>query len=303
MRTPRMASRRRITPAGRAAAVLLLSLAAVRPAGAAAPAHVGRIPCLSGFVRDPDGRPVANGDLDVFDAAGVKVALADDNSDRDGFYSVCAAPGSYRVTFAPPPGTRLVGKELFDVDLRTSREMNVTLDTGSVFSGVVRLPDGGTLAAVDVDLDRQSGGRLFTPGDVTDAGGAYRVVVPDGVYRVRYSPPPAARWRAVQLDTVRIRGDRAQGIVLEPGVWLAGSVRAPSGSPLASVGIDVRRADGSRVFAAHNRTGADGGYRIVVPTGTFTLRFTWPATYRFVGREGSGFGGSGERDGASRPLH
>src|SRR5262245_56884455 len=121
--------------------------------------------CVSGFVRDEAGRPVVDGDLDFFDHdTGAKLSIHGDGTDVFGFYSVCVPPGLYKVTFAPPPGTKLLGKEFAQIDLRPEGglELDVVLDPGKVVAGVVRTAEGVPLGGVDVDVDRMSGGRVFT---------------------------------------------------------------------------------------------------------------------------------------------
>ena len=243
--------------------------------------------CLSGFVRDGAGRPVVEGDLDFFDYdTGVKLTTHGDGTDVFGFYSVCVPPGLYTVTFAPPPGSRLLGKEFAPIDLRPDRglELDVVLDPGTVVAGVVRTADGVPLGGVDVDVDRMSGGRVFTPNDRTDpATGAYAVVVPDGLYRFRFTPPRGAHWQGLQLDAMTVLGDRNLDVALEPGVLLYGHVSDPGGRPWSGVDLDLRRReDGVKVMLLNKSTGANGDYQTAVPPGTFEIRFVSPPGCRAV---------------------
>jgi len=246
-----------------------------------------RAACLSGFVRDRSGRPVPGGDLDFFDfETGSKISTSGDGTDVFGFYSVCVHPGVYRVTFAPPPGTRLLGNEFSHVDLSAAggREMDVVLDQGRVVTGAVRTADGVALGGVDVDVDRASGGRLFTPNDKSDAtSGAYAIVIPDGTYRFRFTPPRGAPWQGLQLDAVAITGDQTLDVNLQPGALLYGRLRDEVGRPQGSVELDLRRReDGTRVFLVNKSADSNGDYAVAVPRGAFEVRFVPPRGSRAV---------------------
>src|SRR3989304_5565287 len=90
------------------------------------PAHVrAQIPCLTGIVKDAMGNPVANVDLDFIDpVTGVKLVTPGDNTDATGFYNVCVLPGTYHVTFAPAPGSHLLGKRILNVDMSVGRVLD-----------------------------------------------------------------------------------------------------------------------------------------------------------------------------------
>lgn len=261
-----------------------MALAGAAPSGTEPQA----VPCLSGIVRDSNGRPVANGDLDFIDVVtGVKIITRGDNTDASGFYNVCVLPGVYHVTYAPPPGTRLMGKVVPNVDLTgdRGRELDVVLDFGTVVSGTVRTTGGAPLGGVDVDVDRLSGGRVFTPDDKSDAAGVFRVVVADGGYRLRFEPPPGARWQGLQVDSFIVSRDTTLEATLSAGVLLSGRVRAASsGAGLDQVDVDLRWRDtGIKIFVANNSTDVQGEYVVAVPLGDFDVRFVPPAGSRFVG--------------------
>ena len=252
------------------------------------------IPCLSGFVRDPNGAPVVGGDLDfILPATGVKLITPGDNTDASGFYSVCVLPGIYNVTYAPPPGTRLMGKVMPNVDLTANigKELDVTLAFGTVVSGMVTDTLGTPIGDVDVDVDQVTGGRVFTPDDDSNpATGAYRVVVPDGLYRMRFEPPLGSRWRGVQFDSVSVAGDAVLDAELLQGLILNGRVQDTGGAPIFDIEVDLRdHSTGAKVFVANNSTDASGDYAVAVPAGTFQLRFSPPRGSRFVAETIDGF--------------
>ena len=263
-----------------------LTAAVALLAGALAPAAAAQIPCLSGFVRDSGGGPVVAGDLDFFDSTtGVKLNTPGDNTDGFGFYNVCVLQGIYDVTFAPPPGTRLLGKRFNGIDLRSGGMLlDVVLGTGLVLSGrVTDVTVGTPVVGVDVDVDRVNGNRIFTPDDKTNLAGDYRVVVPAGLYRVRFDPPPGGRLRGIQIDSVSIAGDTIVDMTLPQGVLLSGRVRDALGVDLQSVEVDLRDANkGTKIFVSNNETDVGGNYSVAVPTGLFRLRFIPPLGSPFV---------------------
>jgi protocatechuate 3,4-dioxygenase beta subunit len=252
----------------------------------AQPESAQSIPCLSGFVRDSNGTPVVGADLDFINAQGIKLVTRNDDTDAFGFYQVCVLPGIYQVTFAPPLGTRLTGKQVFGVDLtgNVGKEMNVTLDFGTVVSGTVSNPDSGGIGGVDVDVDRLSGGRVFTPdGDSETVTGKYRVVVPNADYRIRFAPLPGVRWRGFQIDSVAVRADTVINVLFVEGALLSGRVTDEFGNGLPAVDVDLRdRGTGDEIFIANNATDDQGEYIVAVPTGDFHLRFVPPPGSRFV---------------------
>jgi hypothetical protein len=254
-----------------------LVLAIVLVGGLAAPAPSGAIPCLSGFVRGPDGAPVANADLDFNNSiTGERLVTPGDNTDADGFYSVCVLPGVYDVAWAPPPGTRLLGHRRLAVDLTTEPglELEVVFAEGLVVTGQVWDLDGNPVPGVDIDVDRIEGGRLYTPGDNTDATGAYRIVVPEGTHRFRFEPPRGSRLRGAEVDSVEVALDRSLYLVLEPGILLAGRVTDPSGTGAGDVDIEFRDArTGAKVFLANNATNAAGDYVVAAEAGFYDLRY------------------------------
>jgi len=254
---------------------LVFALLLVQPAGA--------IPCLSGFVRDGAGNLVAGGDLDFnISATGQRIVTPGDNTDATGFYTVCVLPNVYDVAFAPPDGTRLMGKLVPGVDLTADigRELDVVLDIGIVVSGTARDAAGVIVGNVDVDVDRVEGGRLYTPGDDTDPlTGIYRVVIPNGRHRLRFEPPPGSRLRGVEIDSVVVAGDMTIDVDLEEGVLLEGRVVDELGAGVPEVDIDFRYlATGEKLFVANNGTDALGNYTVAAPGGEFELRYTPPRT-------------------------
>lgn len=253
---------------------------------------VARTACVSGFVLDGSGNPLAKVDLDFFDAVtGVKLVFPpgfNDNTNILGAYSICVLPGLYIITFDPPDSTHYLGSRVFNVDLTANQNLilpNIVLGTGLAVSGVVRDSRGATIGAVDIDVDSIGGGRVFTPNDDTKLiTGAYWIVVPPGKYRIRYDPPPGAgRLRGYKIDSITITNDTTINVTLADGMLLSGFVTDRTGSGIFGVEIDLREdSTGKKVFISNNETNNIGFYNVAVPTGTFDLRFAPPSGSRFV---------------------
>lgn len=291
----------RARSARRPAAALLLALGILLPWSDSADAsRLLPIPCLSGFVTDAGGNPVDDADLDFTDSfTGQRLVTPGDNTDESGFYNVCVLPGTYDVSFAPPAGSRLMGKLVPMVPLTADPglELDVQLEFGTVVSGLVSGSDGLPVGDVDVDVDRVGGGRIYTPDDNSDlVTGAWRVVVPDDLYRFRFEPPLGSRWRGAEVDSVLVDGDTPLDVTLVEGVLLSGHVTATDADAFAGVDIDLRRSDtGAKVFLANNTTDVDGHYVVAAPTGAFELRFEPPRGSRYVAALVSGYEVAGDQ--------
>lgn len=248
--------------------------------------------CVSGFVIDASGNPVAKVDLDFIVAAtGVKLAFPtgfNDNTSDLGAYSICVLPGVYIITFDPPDSTHYLGSRVFNVDLTDNQDIilpNIVLGTGVAVSGVVRDSRGAAVGAVDIDVDSLGGGRVFTPNDDTKlTTGAYWIVVPPGKFRVRYDPPPVSgRLRGYKIDSISITRDTIINVTLSDGALLNGIVTDRTGNGIFGVDIDLREdSTGKKIYVSNNETDSTGFYNVAVPAGIFDLRFAPPSGSRFV---------------------
>jgi len=246
---------------------------------ATAAEHAWAIPCLSGFVRDRGGAVVADADLDfTVSATGVRIVTPGDNTDDAGFYNVCVLPGVYDVSFAPPPGTRLMGRLLPAVDLTDDAgvELDVVLDAGFVVTGTIT-GGGAPVFDVDVDVEAAAGGRVYTPDDNSDAAGVYRVVVPGGLHRFRFEPPLGSRYMGVEIDSVDTSTDVTLDVTLTEGFLVGGRISDGTGAGVSGVDVDLRRRDtGAKIYLANNSTDLQGDYVVAMPGGEFELRYVPP---------------------------
>ena len=250
--------------------------------------------CLSGYVRDGNGVPVANVDLDFIDATtGEKLVTPSDNTDITGYYSVCVLPGVYHVAFAPRRGSRLLGTQIFDLDLRDnqSRQRDIVLETGIVVSGRVTDSLGAPVGDIDLDLDRLSGGRVYTGDDNSSpVDGSFWIVVPADSYRLRFDPLPGSGWRGLQIDTFVVAKDTVYDAVMHRGFNMIGDIRDSVGNGIPNVDFELKvETTGEKIFVSDNTTNVNGHYEVVVPAGTFELRLVPLAASKIVGSSHPGF--------------
>jgi len=239
-----------------------------------------------GFVTDPAGNPVPDADLDFDNAiTGERIPTPGDNTDPSGFYALWVPNGIYNISYAPPPGTHLLGYQIFDVSLSGSDvQIDVVLNLGKVLSGNASA-NGLPLANVDLDADHLvTGQRIYTPNDATDSLGNYWIVVPAGEYRIRYQPPAGSRWLPIQLDTVSILTDRVLDVTFSEGWVLNGHVTDGFSAGIDSIAVDLRdMATGAKIYLTNNESDSTGWYNVAVPPGLFQLRYVPPLGSRYVG--------------------
>ena len=246
---------------------------------------VAQVPCLSGFVRDENGNPVIDVDLDFDNAVtGQRIYTPNDNTDEFGFYRVCILAGTYHISFGPPVGVNLLGRRFFYYQLNQSEALDVTLPFGKIIRGTVRDSLGQPIAGVDFDVDSLGAGRVYTPNDNTDSSGGYWLVTPEGHFRVRLTPPAGSRFREVEIDSIYISGDTTIDFQMSTGHILSGVISGAGGAGLDSITVDIRdHYTGEKIFVPNNETDSLGNYRVVLPTGTFTVRYRPPYGSRYAG--------------------
>jgi hypothetical protein len=248
-----------------------------------------QIPCISGFVYDTDGNPVVDADLDFDDVVtGERIYTPGDNTDEFGFYRVCVLPGTYNISFAPPPYTHLLGRIFYNVTFSVNQdiELNVTLDGGVTLSGVITDSGGNPVGDVDMDADALSTGtRIFTPNDNSDTlTGQYWIVLPPDNYRIRYQPLRGTGLRGIQIDSLPVFEDTSINMVLEEGSLLSGMISNSSGSGLDQISVDLRvTGTGEKIYLANNKSDSTGYYIVAAPDGVFEFRFEPPFESRYVG--------------------
>ncbi len=223
---------------------------------------------LAMTVRGPHGSPVEGVDIDVdrLSPAG-RVFTPGDNSNSNGFVDVVAPAGALEVTVGPNPSTRFLSR-ILSVNLSADTVLpDVILAAGFWLSGTVLGP--GVVSGADIDVsDTFTGARIPTENDDTDAGGQFLVVVPSGSFNLEVQPRIATRRAGVRLLKIDVAADVNVGTVMVPaGFLVSGLVANPNGRPWIGIDMDAFDSGDGEIPAIQDRTGEDGRYAIVVPSG------------------------------------
>jgi Big-like domain-containing protein/IPT/TIG domain-containing protein len=104
-----------------------------------------------------------------------------------------------------------------------------------------------------------------------NAEGFYKVEVPEGVFDVRFDPPPGT-YEATTVHKVEVTGSRTLNVILTAAeaIHLTGTIHDAGGEPVAGVGFALGGPNGS----AFSASAADGSYDLAVVPGTYKLTVT-----------------------------
>jgi hypothetical protein len=238
---------------------------------------------LGGRTLQTNGIPAANVDVDVVDVGtGQEVPLQGDNTNAFGTFNISVPSTPIEVQFKTDNVLPTLAPIALQLDLNGNASLgDVTLEPGFFLEGTVERTSGQAVVGADLDVrDGASGVQLFTPGDNTDSGGDFSVVVAAGTYDVEICPNPANGLVATEIVMLSIVGDTDVGtIVLQNGVTLSGTITDGQGAPVQNADVDVRfSASGVAVVLCSDNSNASGAYSVIVPTGTFDVTFSPPGS-------------------------
>lgn len=236
---------------------------------------------VTGRAVNPFGAGVAGVNLDVLDAAGNLLTIPNDSTDLLGNFTLAVPSGALTLRFDTSP---VVGQTLAPKQLELAVAGNIALGDvplaqGYVLSGFAKRTNLTGVLDVDLDVyDTATGVKLYTPNDNSQSTGSFFVVVPAGTFDVRFCPPFSALLVAREIAALHVVANTNLGdVILQPGVVLSGTVQAFNGLKYAGVDVDLKvSATGASVILCDDNTTAIGTYQVVVPTGTFDVRFTPP---------------------------
>lgn len=152
-------------------------------------------------------------------------------------------------------------------------------------SGVVRNEAASGVANVDIDLiEFCTGQNVFLVNDKTLSSGAYSVVVNEGTYDIRFTPPSGSTLAAAEIERVVISSNMDFGVTtLYAGHLVSGVVRNTSGTGLVGVDLDfINLATGRKIYVPNDLTTTGGNYSVRVRSGTYDVEFRPPATTSYV---------------------
>lgn len=231
---------------------------------------------VSGTVVGPTFAPVVDADLDFEDlATGNTIFTPRDNTDGAGLFNTAVAAGAYDIVIAPPTGSGLAWKAVYDVAVSANLALGtVQLQNGYAVTGTVRDESAVPMVGSDLDATEVATGReLPMPNDNTNGSGAFSLLVPATTVDVSAFPPAGVAKAAAVIRDVVVTGPLALGaITLPTGFSVSGNVRA-GGVPVADADVDAFDLnDGSRWYPVpHGRSDAAGAYATRLPGGAFLL--------------------------------
>ncbi len=236
---------------------------------------------ISGQLRDPSAMGVAGVNIDVIDVFGNNIDLLNDTSSATGNFSLAVPLGPIELRFDT---TSVVGQTLAPKALELSLFSNtslgiVNLEQGFLLTAIVRGPGNLPIDNCDLDVHEWSSGtQLYTPGDNTNASGFVDTLIPAGNFTFEFCPPFAQQLVAGLVGPQTVSGATNLGIVnLVSGVVLSGTIRDHLNAPVVGADVDLSiSATGSKIPTCDDDSGPGGAYQVVVPTGTFTVRFSPP---------------------------
>jgi hypothetical protein len=253
---------------------------------------------IHGRVLDPLGAPVAGVNINAENnGSGGDPDLFNDGTNALGFFTTTVDPaGTYDFVFIPPSGGNLTVVTLADLTvpaLGTLELGDVTLPFGAVVTGTVRDQAGLPLNAVNLDvLDPATGDQLYTPGDMTDATGAFSIVVPFGTWDLTFSATAGtgAGLLAPKLVNATFTANTGLGTVtLVPGFTLSATVLKPNLTGVLNADLDLfETAGGAKLYTPGDNTNAAGFVDVVVPAGTFDVEIAAPFANKLVSKTVAG---------------
>ena len=151
-------------------------------------------------------------------------------------------------------------------------------------SGVVQDEAGSGVANVDVDLiEYCTRNNVFLVNDNTLSNGAYSIVVNEGTYDIHFTPP-AGTLAASEIKNVVIDSDINFGVTILPaGLVVAGVVRDESEIGVATADVVFfSSTTGNKIFVPNDETDPTGAYSVLVPAGTYDIKYRPPPTTDLV---------------------
>lgn len=231
---------------------------------------------VKGVVTGPGGEPIPGSlvafrpgepDLHDFDSA---------ITDARGAYSVVLHSGTYWAEVEAPNRGFLAHNDRISVSVRHAR-VDFAF-SGFRITGKVLDPSGVPLDSGWVTARLPD----FRSASIRLRQGSYSLLVPGGTYGL--SAGPLDYWSGLPFttwDSVAIAGDTTIDLRLD-GIQVSGTVLGPDGAPMAGVRVEPY-ARGSQ-GASRSQTGLDGGYRLYLPSGSYTFHFGPPYPFYIIPR-------------------
>jgi len=253
---------------------------------------------IKGRVFDGNGVGVGSVDIDGFDDNGDALDLSNDGTLGDGTFltGINDGPGTYDFVFNPPQGSPLLPEWRNDVVCIGTIDLGtITLQDGNLVSGRVVDANGQPLSPVRIHpIDEATNQEFFVRWNETDSLGNFLFALPDGTFTLEFDPSSLAGPLTApgQLFGVVVNGATDVGdVALPPGFVLSATCHRPNGTGLANVNLDVLdSASHVKLFTPGDNSDSAGFVDVVVPGGTFDVRFKPSLADKLVGIEVVGVG-------------
>jgi hypothetical protein len=255
---------------------------------------------LTGSVRNYLNQPVAGVNLDVLDPSGNLEPTTNDTTDIFGNFQISVLKGVNTLQIDPAALLPLSAPREIQLNLANDTALGtVPLQQGFLLSATARRSNGTGVASVDIDVaSSATKQKLYTPGDNSNATGLVDVVVPAGTYDVEFCPPFADHLQCtVQTNKVVTTTTNLGVVTLPAGVVLSGTVQAFNGAKYSGVDVDLfLTSTGVEVPLCLDNTASNGSYQVIVPTGTFNVKFTPPGCLALASQQVNGVVISANKD-------
>src|SRR5262249_8119058 len=232
---------------------------------------------VTGVFVGPNG-PIAGGNMNAYDHAGVKLFTPNDATNAAGQFSIVVPTGLRTIRAVPPTGSGLIPVDRV-ITLTTATDLGtLTSRVGfAVSMTIVDAVSGVPVNAVQVHaFDGMTNLEIAQLQNTSTVLGAVSLQLPFGFYELHLLPagfPTSTDGHAPrQIFGLVVTGPRNYGLVtMERGALVTGSVIGPSG-PVSTADMDVLMPSGYKIWTTKDNTDAAGTFRVTIPLGTY--RFT-----------------------------
>jgi 5-hydroxyisourate hydrolase-like protein (transthyretin family) len=243
---------------------------------------------LSGRAVRGASLPVANVTLEVLDAATqLPITQVQTKTNAFGNFNLAVPEQPIEFRLDPSSSAFVLAARRFE---RTPSGLlamgDIKLPAGAVLTGHVQRTNGTPVSGVDFDFRKVGNANdSFVYNDNTNVAGNFSLVVPLGTFDIQVCPKPLDLLVAQHFTGVSVTGSASLGtLVLAAGVELHGTVLNANGQPEKGIDVDVLHAtSGAEIPTCNDNTDASGAYSVVVPVGTYDVRFQRSASGGLVG--------------------
>jgi hypothetical protein len=230
---------------------------------------------VTGTMLLPNGTPVTNGNVNLYDAAGNKLYTPNDATNALGQFAVTSPIGPVTFRTVTPSALNLVPiNRVLDatapIQLGNLQMQQGYRVTGTFTDAISGVPVGNVRI---VSTNGVTGEDIFQSTPTASALGAFSLLLPLGSWDLTCSPLATDAHLPMIKYGVLIVATTALGFVpMQRCVFASGTLTGPNG-PIGGADIDVYTADGEKLFTTNDSTTATGTFSVPVPIGNCRLTF------------------------------